>query len=58
MGQAIKYGVWWMLPTATLAGIMPEVCGWSARLWSSQSPKLSAPFETQLVGTILAPTPL
>ncbi|KAJ8579749.1 RTA1-domain-containing protein, partial [Rhizopogon salebrosus TDB-379] len=57
MGQAIKYGMWWMLPTATLAGIM-EMFGWSARLWSSQSPKLLTPFEMQLVGTIIAPTPL
>ncbi|KAJ8582766.1 RTA1 like protein, partial [Rhizopogon salebrosus TDB-379] len=57
MGQAIKYRMWWMLLTATLAGIM-EVFGWSARLWSSQNPKLLTPFEMQLVGTILAPTPL
>jgi hypothetical protein len=46
MGQAIKYRMWWMLPTATLAGIM-EVFGWSARLWSSQNPKLLTPFEMQ-----------
>jgi hypothetical protein len=46
-----------MLPTATLAGIL-EILGWSARLWSSQSPKLITPYEMQLVGTIVAPTPL
>ncbi|OAX38287.1 RTA1 like protein, partial [Rhizopogon vinicolor AM-OR11-026] len=57
MGQAIKYRFWWMIPTACLAGIM-EIFGWSARLWSSQSPKLLNAFEMQLVGTILAPTPL
>jgi hypothetical protein len=57
MGQALKYKLWWMIPTATFAGFM-EVFGWSARLWSSQSPELLIPYEMQLVGTILAPTPL
>ncbi|OJA20638.1 hypothetical protein AZE42_09914 [Rhizopogon vesiculosus] len=57
MGQAIKYRLWWMIPTAALAGVM-EVFGWSARLWSSYSPTLLTPFEMQLVGTVLAPTPL
>ncbi|KAG0701961.1 RTA1 like protein-domain-containing protein [Suillus ampliporus] len=57
MGQAFKYRLWWMLPTATLAGLV-EIIGWSARLWSSQRPKLLSPFEMQLVGTIVAPTPL
>ncbi|KAG1873954.1 RTA-like protein [Suillus subluteus] len=46
-----------MLPTATLAGIL-EILGWSARLWSSKSPKLITPYEMQLVGTVVAPTPL
>lgn len=57
MVQALKYKLWWMIPTATFAGIL-EVFGWSARLWSSQSPELLTPFEMQLVGTVLAPTPL
>lgn len=57
LGQALKFKLWWMLPTATLAGIL-EVLGWSARLWSSMSPKLLTPYEMQLVGTIIAPTPL
>jgi len=45
-GQAIKYKMWWMIATAAFAGIM-EVFGWSARLWSSQNPKLLTPFEMQ-----------
>ncbi|KAG2344864.1 RTA1 like protein, partial [Suillus weaverae] len=57
LGQALRYKLWWMIPTATFAGIL-EILGWSARLWSSRSPKLLTPFEMQLVGTIIAPTPL
>ncbi|KAG0700332.1 RTA1 like protein-domain-containing protein [Suillus ampliporus] len=57
MGQALKYRLWWMIPTAFLAGVL-EVLGWSARLWSSRSPKLLTPYEMQIVGTIVAPTPL
>ncbi|KAL4066354.1 RTA1 like protein-domain-containing protein [Scleroderma yunnanense] len=54
--QAMKFRMWWLLPTVVLAGIM-ELLGWSARLWSSINPVLLTPFEIQLVGTILAPTP-
>lgn len=57
LGQALKFRLWWMIPTATLAGIL-EIVGWSARLWSSQNPRLLTPFEMQLVGTVVAPTPL
>ncbi|KAG2139806.1 RTA1-domain-containing protein [Suillus bovinus] len=57
MGQALRYKLWWMIPTVTFAGIL-EIFGWSCRLWSSQSPELLRPFEMQLFGTILAPTPL
>lgn len=57
LGQALKFRLWWMLPTATLAGIL-EILGWSARLWSSKSPRLLTPYEMQLVGTVVAPTPL
>ncbi|KAG1873924.1 RTA1 like protein-domain-containing protein [Suillus subluteus] len=57
MGQAIKCKLWWMIPTATFAGIV-EIFGWSARLWSSQNPEILMPYEMQLVGTVLAPTPL
>lgn len=57
MGQALKYKLWWMIPTVTFAGIM-EIFGWSARLWSSRNPELLMPYEMQLVGTVLAPTPL
>ncbi|KAG1850051.1 RTA1 like protein-domain-containing protein [Suillus tomentosus] len=57
LSQAVKFRLWWMLPTATFAGVL-EILGWSARLWSSHSPKLLTPYEMQLVGTIIAPTPL
>ncbi|KAG6327927.1 hypothetical protein ID866_11162 [Astraeus odoratus] len=54
--QSAKFRMWWLIPTVVLAGIM-EILGWSARLWSSINPVLLTPFEIQLVGTILAPTP-
>ncbi|KAG1737999.1 RTA1 like protein-domain-containing protein [Suillus lakei] len=57
MHQALKYKLWWMIPTATFAGVL-EMFGWCSRLWSSRSPELMTPFEMQLVGTIIAPTPL
>lgn len=54
--QSWKFHMWWLIPTVVVAGIL-EVLGWSARLWSSISPTLLTPFEIQLIGTILAPTP-
>jgi hypothetical protein len=33
--QATKYRMWWLLPTAVLAGI-GEVVGWSGRYWSTR----------------------
>ncbi|KAI0788440.1 RTA1-domain-containing protein [Abortiporus biennis] len=55
--QAIYYRLWFLLPTAVLAGI-GEIIGWSARLWSSKSPSLIKPFIIQITTTIIAPTPL
>ncbi|KIM74097.1 hypothetical protein PILCRDRAFT_815278 [Piloderma croceum F 1598] len=49
--------MWWLLPTAVLAGV-GEVLGWSARLWSSHNPLLNTPFLMQISTTIIAPTPL
>ncbi|KAJ7754216.1 RTA1 like protein-domain-containing protein [Mycena maculata] len=57
LAQAIRYRVWWLLPTAFVSGIL-EVVGWSARLWSSFSPDKLLPFEIQVIGTIIGPTPL
>ncbi|KAG1784509.1 uncharacterized protein HD556DRAFT_1315021 [Suillus plorans] len=57
LSQALKFRLWWMLPTATFAGVL-EILGWSARLWSSHSSKILTPYEMQLVSTIIAPTPL
>ncbi|KAI6040158.1 RTA1 like protein-domain-containing protein, partial [Pisolithus marmoratus] len=54
--QSLKFRMWWLIPTAVTAGVL-ETLGWSARLWSSINSGLLTPFEIQLVGTILAPTP-
>ncbi|KAG2099274.1 RTA1 like protein [Suillus discolor] len=53
----ILFLVLYRISTATFAGIL-EILGWSARLWSSRNPKLLTPYEIQIVGTIIAPTPL
>ncbi|KAJ6450374.1 RTA1 like protein-domain-containing protein [Mycena sanguinolenta] len=57
LGQAIRYRIWWLLPTAFVSGLL-EILGWSARLWSSFNPTLLLPFEIQVIGTIIGPTPL
>ncbi|KAI6043620.1 RTA1 like protein-domain-containing protein, partial [Pisolithus marmoratus] len=54
--RSFKFRMWWLIPTAVVAGFL-EILGWSARLWSSVSPRLLTPFELQWVVTILAPTP-
>ncbi|KAI6131735.1 RTA1 like protein-domain-containing protein [Pisolithus croceorrhizus] len=56
ISQSWKFRMWWLIPTVVVAGTL-EILGWSARLWSSISPTLLTPFEIQLIGTILAPTP-
>jgi len=56
-GQSVVHRTWWMIPTACVSAAL-EVLGWSARLWSSQSPSLSGPFTIQITSTIIAPTPL
>ncbi|KDQ58324.1 hypothetical protein JAAARDRAFT_176226 [Jaapia argillacea MUCL 33604] len=55
--QATRYRMWWLFPTAVLAGLA-EVLGWSGRLWSSQNVTLLNPFLIQITTTIIAPTPL
>ncbi|KAK7045886.1 envelope glycoprotein [Paramarasmius palmivorus] len=57
VGQAVYFRTWWLLLTVVVCGIL-EVAGWSARLWSSWSPRLSTPYEMQLTCTIIGPTPL
>ena len=44
--QSFYFRMRWLLPTASLAGIM-EVIGWSARLWSSINPANHDPFIMQ-----------
>ncbi|KAI0310094.1 RTA1 like protein, partial [Amylostereum chailletii] len=55
--QAFYFRLWFLLPTAGIAGIL-EVIGWSARLWSSKNPLNDQPFLMQISTTIIAPTPL
>ncbi|KZT07921.1 RTA1-domain-containing protein [Laetiporus sulphureus 93-53] len=55
--QAIYYRLWFMLPTAVLAGAI-EIIGWGGRLWSSYNVLRNDPFLMQIVCTIIAPTPL
>ncbi|ETW87178.1 lipid-translocating exporter, partial [Heterobasidion irregulare TC 32-1] len=55
--QAFYYRVWWLLPTAFLAGVL-ECAGWAARFWSSQKPALLKPYIIQTTATIIGPTPL
>ncbi|KAF7985352.1 hypothetical protein HWV62_6571 [Athelia sp. TMB] len=55
--QAIRYRMWWLFPTAVLAGAA-ETLGWSARLWSSINLLAGTPFLIQISVTIIAPTPL
>ncbi|EIN12984.1 RTA1-like protein [Punctularia strigosozonata HHB-11173 SS5] len=56
-GQAIYYRLWWLFPTAVLAGL-GEILGWSARLWSSKNVDAANPFLIQISTTIISPTPL
>ncbi|TFY55330.1 hypothetical protein EVG20_g9360 [Dentipellis fragilis] len=53
--QAGYFHLWWLFPTAVLAGIC-EIIGWSARLWPSENPTLVTPYLMQIITTIMAPT--
>ncbi|VDB96672.1 unnamed protein product [Peniophora sp. CBMAI 1063] len=57
VGQATRAHIWWLFPTAVLAGIA-EIIGWSGRLWSSITPTDLNPYLMQITTTIIAPTPL
>ncbi|KAJ7152907.1 RTA1 like protein-domain-containing protein [Mycena filopes] len=57
VGQAIRYRLWWIFPTAVLAGLL-ETVGWGGRLWSSTAPEVFKAYEMQIVCTIMGPTPL
>ncbi|OSD00019.1 RTA1-domain-containing protein [Trametes coccinea BRFM310] len=57
IGQALRSRLWWLLPTACLAGV-GEIIGWVARLISSSSPNELDPYLIQITTTIIAPTPL
>ncbi|KAF9534626.1 RTA1 like protein-domain-containing protein [Crepidotus variabilis] len=55
--QAAFKKTWWLFPTIVFSGLV-EILGWSARLWSSYSPLLLPPFQIEITGTIVGPTPL
>ncbi|KAI0692283.1 RTA1 like protein-domain-containing protein [Cytidiella melzeri] len=57
LGQAIRFRIWWLLPTAVLAGI-GETIGWVARYWSSRNVLNNNAFLMQITTTIISPTPL
>ncbi|KAJ7823783.1 RTA1 like protein-domain-containing protein [Mycena olivaceomarginata] len=57
VGQAIHHRMWWLFPSAILAGIL-ETVGWGGRLWSATQPNVFEPYEIQIVCTIIGPTPL
>ncbi|KIP03970.1 hypothetical protein PHLGIDRAFT_129829 [Phlebiopsis gigantea 11061_1 CR5-6] len=52
----IRYRLWWLIPTACLAG-GGELVGWAGRLWSSINIANTTPFKLQIILTIIAPTP-
>ncbi|KLO10602.1 RTA1 like protein [Schizopora paradoxa] len=55
--EAVYFKLWWLLPTAVLAGL-GEILGWSGRYWSSfNGGVLSTPFMIQISTTIISPTP-
>ncbi|KAI0346926.1 RTA1-domain-containing protein [Trametopsis cervina] len=56
-GQAVWYKIWWLLPTAVLAGV-GETIGWAGRYWSSRNVPNGDAFRIQIVCTIISPTPL
>ncbi|TFK73783.1 RTA1-like protein [Pluteus cervinus] len=56
-GQAVRYRMWWLLPTVICGGT-GEIIGWSGRLWSSHvdTVLLRNPFMIQISTTIMSPT--
>ncbi|KAI0094862.1 RTA-like protein [Irpex rosettiformis] len=55
--EALRYRIWWLIPTVLLAGA-GEIIGWAGRLWSTYNLPDQTPFMMQIVCTIIAPTPL
>ncbi|RXW22085.1 hypothetical protein EST38_g3773 [Candolleomyces aberdarensis] len=56
-GMALYRRMWWLLPSVVLCGAL-ESLGWSARNWSHSEPNNLAPYQIQIIATIIAPTPL
>ncbi|KAI0773340.1 RTA-like protein, partial [Irpex lacteus] len=57
LGQSIWFKLWWLLPTAVLAGT-GETIGWAGRFWSTQNILNDNAFLMQITTTIISPTPL
>ncbi|KAL1743514.1 RTA1 like protein-domain-containing protein [Schizophyllum fasciatum] len=57
LGQAIWFRCWWLMPTVIFCSVL-EVLGWAGRLWSVHEVMKRTPFMTQIVTTVLGPTPL
>ncbi|KAK0201384.1 RTA1 like protein-domain-containing protein [Desarmillaria ectypa] len=55
--QGMYFRMWWTIPTILFGGCL-EISGWSARFWSSISPRLDAPYTIQVLTTVIGPTPL
>ncbi|GLB42155.1 putative FMO family protein [Lyophyllum shimeji] len=55
--QAIRSRMWWLFPTACLAGV-GELVGWVSRLINSYDVTDRNAFITQATATVLAPIPL
>ncbi|KAI0092753.1 RTA1-like protein [Irpex rosettiformis] len=56
-GQAIWFKLWFLIPTAVLAGI-GETIGWAGRFWSTQNILNNNAYLMQITTTIISPTPL
>ncbi|KAI0057294.1 RTA1-like protein [Artomyces pyxidatus] len=57
LGQMIYFRIWWLYPTAVVAGTL-EIVGWAGRTWSSLNPRSFSPYIMQITCTVVAPTPL
>ena len=47
---ALKYRIWWLIPTVLLAGA-GEIIGWAGRLWSTYNLPDQTPFMMQYVSS-------
>jgi len=55
LAQSIYFRMWWLIPTAVIAGL-GETIGWAGRYWSSKNPSDLNAYLMQITTTIIAPT--